>query len=209
MPTGYVSQAALDRLMIGGDIAHTLDRCAGGKAATRMAGDVKQVGLRDLLAGLPAVVMDARLILRAVRTGLLSTPGSKTSIATVFQDRAARHDDRTFLRFEGREISYRLANRTANRFAAVLAARGVRPGDVVGIMQRNSPEAVLTMLAAVKCGRWRAWSATTSGPRCWPTAWVYCRRACWSWGDLLDSVADSGADLSGTGCSPSGTHRTG
>lgn len=92
-----------------------------------MAVDGKHVGLLDLLAGLPAVVMDAPVILRAVRTGLLSTPGSKTSIATVFQDRAARHGDRTFLRFEGREISYRRANETANRYAAVLAARGCGP----------------------------------------------------------------------------------
>ena len=34
----------------------------------------------------------------------------------------------------------------------MLAARGVGSGDVVGIMLRNSPNAVLTMLAAVKCG---------------------------------------------------------
>ena len=34
----------------------------------------------------------------------------------------------------------------------MLAARGVGPRDVVGVMLRNSPNAVLTMLAAVKCG---------------------------------------------------------
>ena len=44
------------------------------------------------------------------------------------------------------------ANATANRYAAVLAERGVGRGDVVGIMLRNSPNAVLMMLAAVKCG---------------------------------------------------------
>src|SRR6202012_5887214 len=38
------------------------------------------------------------------------------------------------------------------RYAAVLAARGVGRGDVVGIMLRNSPNAVLMMLATVKCG---------------------------------------------------------
>lgn len=31
VPTGYVSQAALDRLVISEDIAHALDRCAGGE----------------------------------------------------------------------------------------------------------------------------------------------------------------------------------
>src|SRR2546430_158813 len=44
------------------------------------------------------------------------------------------------------------ANATANRYAAVLAARGVGRGDVVGVMLRNSPNAVLMMLAVVKCG---------------------------------------------------------
>ncbi len=50
------------------------------------------------------------------------------------------------------KITYREANETANRLAAVLADKGVGRGDVVGIMLRNSPHAVLMMLAAVKCG---------------------------------------------------------
>ena len=70
----------------------------------------------------------------------------------MFQDRAARYGDRVFLRFGDRQLTYRDANATANRYAAVLAARGVGHGDVVAIMLRNSPSAVLAMLAAVKCG---------------------------------------------------------
>ncbi|MGB6515895.1 MAG: long-chain-acyl-CoA synthetase FadD6, partial [Mycobacterium sp.] len=66
--------------------------------------------------------------------------------------RAARFGDRVFIRFGEQQLSYREANATANRYAAVLAARGVGRGDVVGIMLRNSPNAVLMMLAAVKCG---------------------------------------------------------
>ena len=117
-----------------------------------MAGETRSVGLLDLATGLPALALDAPVILRAALTGLLARPGSKTSIGTVFQDRAAQHGNRTFLRFDDQQISYRHANETANRYAAVLAERGVRRGDVVGIMLRNSPDAVLTMLAAVKCG---------------------------------------------------------
>ncbi|BCO34990.1 hypothetical protein MHEC_14230 [Mycobacterium heckeshornense] len=70
----------------------------------------------------------------------------------MFQDRAARYGDRVFLRFGDQRLTYREANATANRYAAVLAARGVGRGDVVGIMLRNSPDAVLMMLAVVKCG---------------------------------------------------------
>lgn len=118
-----------------------------------MSGDARHsVGLLDLATRLPAVVMDAPVIVRGALTGLLATPGSKTSIGTVFQDRAARYGDRIFIRFGDQKITYREANETANRYAAVLADRGVRRGHVVGIMLRNSPEAVLMMLAVVKCG---------------------------------------------------------
>src|SRR6201996_2091819 len=91
-------------------------------------------------------------IVRGVRTGLLAWPNSKKSIGTVFQERAARYGDRVFLRFGDQRLTYRDANATANRYASVLAARGVGQGDVVAIMLRNSPNAVLMMLAAVKCG---------------------------------------------------------
>ncbi len=110
------------------------------------------VGLLDLATRLPSVVMDAPVIVRGALTGLLALPTSKASIGKVFQDRAARYGDRVFIRFGAQKVTYREANATANRYAAVLADKGVRRGDVVGIMLRNSPDAVLMMLAAVKCG---------------------------------------------------------
>ncbi|MGY4711895.1 long-chain-acyl-CoA synthetase FadD6 [Mycolicibacterium sp. CBM1] len=110
------------------------------------------VGLLDLATRLPAVVMDAPVIARGALTGLLALPTSKASIGKVFQDRAARYADRVFIRFGEQKLTYREANETANRYAAVLADKGVGHGDVVGIMLRNSPNAVLMMLAAVKCG---------------------------------------------------------
>ncbi len=97
-------------------------------------------------------MMDAPVILRGAFTGLVLLPTSKTSIAKVFQNRAARYPDRVFIRFGDEKITYRQANEAANRYAAVLAERGVRRGAVVGIMLHNSPDAVLVMLAVVKCG---------------------------------------------------------
>jgi fatty-acyl-CoA synthase len=119
-----------------------------------MAGDTakRSVGLLDLATRLPAVVLDAPVILRGALTGLAVLPSSKASIGKVFQQRAARHPDRVFIRFGDETITYRQANDTANRYAAVLSEHGVRPGHVVGIMLRNSPDAVLVMLAVVKCG---------------------------------------------------------
>jgi fatty-acyl-CoA synthase len=110
------------------------------------------VGLVDIAARLPGVVTDVPVMIRGALTGLLPRPTSKTSIGKVFQQRAARLGDRVFVRFGEQQLTYREANATANRYAAVLAARGVGRGDVVGIMLRNSPDAVLMMLAVVKCG---------------------------------------------------------
>ena len=119
------------------------DRDGGARTAVK---------LTDIASRLPGVVADWPVIVRGVVTGLLAQPGSKKSIGTVFQDRAARYGDRIFLRFGDQQLTYRDANAAANRYAAVLAARGVGRGDVVGIMLRNSPNTVLAMLAAVKCG---------------------------------------------------------
>ncbi|CAA0122692.1 Long-chain-fatty-acid--CoA ligase FadD17 [Mycolicibacterium vanbaalenii] len=112
----------------------------------------RSVGLLDIAGQVPGLVMDAPVIVRGVVTGFLARPSAKTSIGKVFQERAGRYADKVFLKFEDRELTYGEANETVNRYAAVLAARGVGHGDVVGIMLRNSVEPVLLMLAAVKCG---------------------------------------------------------
>lgn len=110
------------------------------------------VGLLDIATQLPGVLADAPAIVRGLVTGFGARPTAKTSIGKVFQDRAAQHADKVFLKFEDQQFTYRQANETVNRYAAVLAAKGVGHGDVVGIMLRNSPDAVLLMLATVKCG---------------------------------------------------------
>jgi fatty-acyl-CoA synthase len=110
------------------------------------------VGLIDIATRVPGLLMDTPAILQGVMTGFMARPSAKTSIGRVFQDRAARYGDNLFIKFEDEKVTYRDANETANRYAAVLAARGVGRGDVVGIMLKNSPRAVLLMLAVVKLG---------------------------------------------------------
>jgi fatty-acyl-CoA synthase len=116
------------------------------------SGTRSSVGLLDIATRVPGVLTDVPVMVRGVLTGLLARPTSKTSIGKVFQERAARFGDRVFIRFGEQQLTYREANATANRYAAVLAARGVGRGEVVGVMLRNSPNAVLMMLAVVKCG---------------------------------------------------------
>jgi fatty-acyl-CoA synthase len=122
------------------------------KVSDHDSGTRTTVGLADIATRLPGVLPDLPVMLRGALTGLLPQRNSKVSIGKVFQERAARYGDRVFLRFGEQQLTYREANETANRYAAVLAARGVGHGDVVGIMLRNSPNAVLMMLAVVKCG---------------------------------------------------------
>jgi fatty-acyl-CoA synthase len=116
------------------------------------SGTRSSVGLLDIAVHLPGLLKDAPSIVRGAVTGFLARPTAKTSIGKVFQERAARYPDNVFIRFDDERITYREANETVNRYAAVLAARGVGHGDVVGVMLRNSPHSVLLMLAIVKCG---------------------------------------------------------
>ncbi len=116
------------------------------------SGTRDSIGFLDIITHVPRLLADTPAMLRGVITGFGARPSAKTSIGKVFQERAARHADKLFLKFGDEQITYREANETVNRYAAVLAARGVGHGDVVGIMLRNSPDPVLLMLAAVKCG---------------------------------------------------------
>ncbi len=116
------------------------------------SGKRSSVGVLDIAGQVPGLLMDTPTILQGVVTGFLARPTAKTSIGKVFQDRAARYADKVFIKFEDIELTYGEANETVNRYAAVLASRGVGHGDVVGVMLRNSPDSVLLMLAAVKCG---------------------------------------------------------
>lgn len=116
------------------------------------SGTRARVGLLDIAPRLPGLLMDVPVIARGVVTGFLARPTAKTSIGKVFQERAARYGDKVFIKFDDQQLTYREANETVNRYAAVLASRGVGHGDVVGIMLRNSPHSVLLMLAVVKCG---------------------------------------------------------
>ncbi len=116
------------------------------------SGTRSSVGLLDLAPRLPGLLKDVPVIARGVVTGFLARPTAKTSIGKVFQERAARYGDKTFIKFDDQRLTYREANETVNRYAAVLASRGVGHSDVVGVMLRNSPHSVLLMLAVVKCG---------------------------------------------------------
>src|ERR1700742_5020294 len=112
------------------------------------ARDRSSIGLIDIATRAPAVLADLPVIARGMLTLVRAQPNFKVSIGKIFQDRAERYGDRIFIRFGEQQLTYREANAPANRYAAVLAARGVGRGDVGGIMLRNSPNPGLVLLAA-------------------------------------------------------------
>ncbi|MBL1076103.1 long-chain-acyl-CoA synthetase [Nocardia sp. 2] len=113
--------------------------------------DARTVSLFDLARSLPGMALQGPGMLRNA-VHMLVKSDSRASIGLYFQRAAARHPDRPFLRFEGREYSWGEANSEVNRYASVLASRGVGRGDVVGILMTNRAEALLTVLAVVKLG---------------------------------------------------------
>ena len=156
------------------------------------------VGLLDIATHVPGLLMDAPTILRGMITGFGARPSAKTSIGKVFQERAARYADKVFIKFADQQITYREANETVNRYAAVLAARGVGHGDVVGIMLRNSPESVLVMLATVKCGAIAGMiNYHQRGDVLKHSFGLLDAKAVVAETDLIDPITESGADTTG------------
>lgn len=65
---------------------------------------------------------------------------------------AASRPDATALLCDGHQISYGTLDAAANAYAAELAARGVRAGDVIPMLVPRSPQLVALQLAVLKCG---------------------------------------------------------
>ncbi|MFW0786666.1 long-chain-acyl-CoA synthetase [Gordonia sp. CPCC 206044] len=110
------------------------------------------VGLTDLIRGVVKMAPHATSMARHAPGLIRRPPEAKRTIGSIFQKHASAHPDRPFIRFEGRSMTYGEANRRVNRYAAVLADRGVGRGDVVGILAKNSPTELMLMLATVKLG---------------------------------------------------------
>lgn len=74
------------------------------------------------------------------------------TVRQLLQERESAYDDRPFLRFEDRAITYRQLSAASDRIAAALHARGLRPGDRVAIWMRNRPEYIELLFAVAKAG---------------------------------------------------------
>ncbi|MEW6704980.1 MAG: amino acid adenylation domain-containing protein [Pseudomonadota bacterium] len=104
------------------------------------------------VGALPLMREDAqRALLDAWRSPALPAPEADT-VHGLFERQAARTPQAEAVRFEGRSLSYEALDRRSNQLARRLAARGVRPGSLVGLWMERSEQMVVAMLAVLKSG---------------------------------------------------------
>src|SRR5919107_4377435 len=61
------------------------------------------------------------------------------NLARILTDTAAQHGDRTAFKLDDIELTYAALDESSARIAALLASKGVQPGDRVGLMLPNVP----------------------------------------------------------------------
>jgi fengycin family lipopeptide synthetase D len=74
------------------------------------------------------------------------------TLVTLFESQAARVPEHIAVIFEGQSLIYREVNRQANRLAAVLREKGVRPNQIIALLLDRSPSMIIGMLAILKAG---------------------------------------------------------
>src|SRR3954447_3165505 len=74
------------------------------------------------------------------------------NLAALLTASAAWHCDRPALRLDSSDASYRALDAASARLAGLLRARGVRPGDRVGIMLPNVPEFAVAYYGVLRAG---------------------------------------------------------
>jgi len=75
-----------------------------------------------------------------------------TNLDSLLRQAAAGHPDRVALRMDDLTLTYAQLDEAAGRTSALLAARGVRPGDRVGIMLPNVPAFPIAFYGALAAG---------------------------------------------------------
>jgi len=96
---------------------------------------------------------DTQAKLAKLAAGTLAhTPGQSYTLADRFEEKAAGHPDRTFIRFEDQRISYAEFNARANRVAGVARRVGLCRGDTAALLMDNRPEFIVTWAGLAKLG---------------------------------------------------------
>jgi natural product biosynthesis luciferase-like monooxygenase protein len=73
-------------------------------------------------------------------------------VPAAFSAQVERTPEHAAISFRGSDLSYRELDQKATSMACSLAGRGVRPGDIVGLLLERTPELVISLLAIQKAG---------------------------------------------------------
>src|SRR3954470_7885444 len=74
------------------------------------------------------------------------------NLATILTDSAVAHGDRLALRLDDAEFTYKLLDEASARVATLLKAKGMQPGDRVGIMLPNVPYFPVAYYGVLRAG---------------------------------------------------------
>jgi long-chain acyl-CoA synthetase len=74
------------------------------------------------------------------------------NLASVLTDSAQEHGDRTAIKLDDFEITYEQLNEASARAAALLKAKGLEPGERVGIMLPNVPQFAVVYYGVLRAG---------------------------------------------------------
>jgi long-chain acyl-CoA synthetase len=74
------------------------------------------------------------------------------NLATILTDTAARHGDRTAFKLDDVELTFSMLDESSARIAAVMKAKGLEPGDRVGLMMPNVPYFPAIYFAVLRAG---------------------------------------------------------
>ncbi|WP_340151341.1 AMP-binding protein [uncultured Sneathiella sp.] len=82
----------------------------------------------------------------------LGIPLEDFTMGSIIRHKAEKNGDKVFLRFEGREYSYKEFHEISNRLGRALSELGVEPGQHVAFMMDNKPEQLFLYFALGKIG---------------------------------------------------------
>ncbi len=77
-------------------------------------------------------------------------PDSEILIGDIFEQKADAFGERTFIAFEGEQISYADFDRRANQFANWGLSIGLKPGDCVALFMENTPDYIAVWAGMAK-----------------------------------------------------------
>lgn len=146
-------------------VNRAIERFVGGRAGSADAARVRLRKQRPWLAHYDAGV--------PYTIGIPPVPMHR-----VLRSAARRFPFKTAILFEGTRLTYRRLNRASSRFANMLRAMGVKPGDRVLLLLPNLPQTVIAYFGVLKAGAVVVFTTPLSEP-----------------GELARQVRESGAQV--------------